>query len=67
MNSFEVSGMSCGHCAAAVTRAIQEKDPSAKVDVDLAQGRVVVASMLARPLIAEAIEAAGYEVKAAAA
>jgi len=67
MDSFEVSGMSCGHCAAAVTRSIQQKDPAAQVKVDLAQGTVAVSSTLARKLIAQAIEEAGYEVKVAAA
>ena len=67
MDSFEVNGMSCGHCAAAVTRSIQQKDPAAQVKVDLAQGTVAVSSTLARNLVAQAIEEAGYEVKAAAA
>ena len=64
MYSFDVSGMSCGHCAAAVTRSIHSQDPAAKVDIDLAQHRVDVQSRLARPDIARAITEAGYEVKA---
>lgn len=62
MKSFKVSGMSCGHCASAVTRSIQERDPAAKVDIDLAQGRVEVESALARSELARAISDAGYEV-----
>ena len=64
MYSFDVSGMSCGHCAAAVTRSIQSQDPSAKVQIDLAQHRVDVQSQLARPDVARAIAEAGYEVTA---
>lgn len=67
MKSFKVSGMSCSHCASAVTRSIQERDPEAKVEVDLAQGRVEVESALARAELARAISEAGYEVAAQAA
>ena len=31
MTEFEVQGMSCQHCVAAVTRSIQEIDPQAQV------------------------------------
>ncbi|MCM5571956.1 cation transporter [Burkholderiaceae bacterium FT117] len=61
---FEVKGMSCGHCARAVTGAIQEIDPSAKVEVDLAAGSVEVQSARPRVELAEAIREAGYEVAA---
>jgi len=63
MYTFDVSGMSCGHCAAAVTRSIHQLDPAAKVEVDLAQHRVDVQSQLARERLAEAIVDAGYEVR----
>jgi len=63
MHSFDVDGMSCGHCAAAVTRSIHQLDPAAKVEVDLAQHRVDVQSQLARERLAEAIVDAGYEVR----
>ena len=33
MIDFEVSDMSCGHCAATITRAVQAVDPKAEVDV----------------------------------
>jgi copper chaperone len=64
MMSFKVSGMSCGHCAAAVTRSIQERDPAAVVEVDLAQGRVAVQSALPQQELARAISDAGYDVAA---
>jgi len=64
MYSFDVSGMSCGHCAAAVTRSIQSLDQAAEVRVDLAQHRVEVESRLERDKVAEAITEAGYPVTA---
>jgi len=64
MYSFDVSGMSCSHCAAAVTRSIQSLDQAAQVKVDLAQNRVEVQTHLERLKVAEAITEAGYPVTA---
>ena len=60
MLRFDVSGMSCGHCAETVLKAVRAIDPSAKVEVDLAGGKVEVESTLEPSRIAQAIEAAGY-------
>jgi copper chaperone CopZ len=65
MYTFDVSGMSCGHCAAAVTRSIQGVDQAAQVKVDLTQNRVEVESRLEREKVAAAITEAGYPVTAA--
>jgi copper chaperone len=61
---FTVTGMSCGGCAAAVTRAIQRLDAKVAVSVDLAAGTVSVAGTLPRAAIESAIAAAGYAVEA---
>ena len=61
---FEVKGMSCGHCVHAVTGAIKEIDPAAKVDVDLGSGTVEVDSERPRTELAGAIREAGYEITA---
>ncbi|MBI5278902.1 MAG: heavy-metal-associated domain-containing protein [Burkholderiales bacterium] len=61
---FEVQGMSCGHCASAVTQAVKALDPQAEVTVDLASGRVVVQSGQERQALAEAIQEEGYTVAA---
>lgn len=61
MPSFDVRGMTCGHCVKAVTASIHEIDPSAKVDVDLAAGVVKVESDRPADSIAKAIVEAGYE------
>jgi len=63
MPSFDVRGMSCGHCVKAVTASIHEIDPEAQVDVDLAHGLVKVESDRPASAIASAIVAAGYEVE----
>lgn len=62
--SFQVQGMSCGHCVGAVTRAVKTLDPQAEVKVDLASGRVEVQSQQDRAAIAQAIAEEGYEVAA---
>lgn len=60
--SFNVQGMSCGHCVSAVTQAVKSVDPGAEVKVDLASGKVDVQSDEDRAAIAKAIEEEGYTV-----
>lgn len=64
MLRFQVEGMSCGHCAASVTKAVQAVEPKAQVDVDLAAGSVTVQGSDRRDPIVAAIEEAGYKVAA---
>jgi copper chaperone len=59
---FQVEGMSCQHCVAAVTNAICEHDGAAKVQVDLASGRVAVESAQSVDTLKAAIDEAGYTV-----
>ena len=59
---FKVEGMSCQHCVAAVTRAIQEQDAGAQVQVDLPAGKVVVQSGASVDTLKAAIDEAGYTV-----
>ena len=60
MIEFEVQALSCGHCVRAVTEAVQEVDPSAKVDVDLDRKKVSVQSDADRAALARALSDAGY-------
>ena len=62
MIEFSVSGMTCGHCAHAVTAALHGVDPAAKVAVDLAAKRVTVRSDADRQRLEASIQEAGYEV-----
>lgn len=61
---LKVAGMSCGHCAKAVTAAIQAKDPAAQIEVVLAEGLVRAETTLPRAEIAAAIAGEGYVVAA---
>jgi copper chaperone len=62
MINLQVKGMSCNHCAMAVTRAVHGVDPQAKVEIDLPSGRVAVDAQGTPQAIADAITDAGYEV-----
>jgi len=62
---LSVKGMSCQHCVKSVTNAVQALDPQATVQVDLAQGRVSVHTVLAADAVAQVINEEGYEVQAA--
>jgi copper chaperone len=64
MLSFQVEGMSCGHCVQSVTEAVQGVEPRAEVAVDLAAKRVTVQGSDRRDAIAQAITDAGYAVAA---
>ena len=63
--TFTVTGMTCGHCEKAVTRAILQADPQAQVQIDRAHNLVQVASAQPREKLAEAIAEEGYAVAAA--
>ena len=54
---LNVSGMTCGHCALAITKAIKQVDPRAAVKVDVAGGTVTLTSDAPTARIAEAIQA----------
>ena len=61
-NTFQVQGMTCGHCEMAVKKAIARLDPEAKVDIDRNSGKVEVHSDTSREDIAHAIAEEGYQV-----
>lgn len=57
---FQVNSMSCGHCVKAVTQAVQNVDPQAKVDVDLGSHTVRVETAREEKAIVSALTEAGY-------
>jgi copper ion binding protein len=61
--TYQVSGMTCGHCVQAVSREVATLQGVENVDVDLPTGAVTVTS--AQPLDTEAVRAAvdeaGYQ------
>lgn len=60
MLTLKVSGMTCGGCVNAVTRAIQAQDPQAQVQVDLATQVVSLETSLSTEQATELITAAGF-------
>jgi copper chaperone len=59
--TYEVTGMSCEHCAAAVAAEVGELAGVSGVDVDLASGAIVVSgSDVDGEAVRVAVEAAGY-------
>jgi copper ion binding protein len=65
-STYTVKGMTCAHCVRSVTEEVSAVPGVSGVDVDLASGRVTVAS--GRPVddaaVRAAVEEAGYEVVA---
>lgn len=64
-SAYGVSGMTCGHCVAAVTEELSKIAGVRRVDIDLVPGgesAVVVTSgaPLAEDAVREAVDEAGY-------
>jgi copper chaperone len=62
--TFTVTGMTCGHCEKAVTRALKQVDPQAEVKIDRSKNLVEVQSQQPRENLARAIAEEGYAVAA---
>lgn len=62
MLSLKVTGMTCGGCINAVTRAIQSQDPQAKVQADLATQMVSLETSLSEAQASQLITDAGFPV-----
>jgi copper chaperone len=62
--TYTVTGMTCDHCAHAVTTGVSSLPGVAQVDVDLATGQVLVVSdqSVDDGAVRSAVEEAGYEV-----
>lgn len=61
--TYTVDGMTCGHCAQAVTNALKALNENAEINVDLEKKAVSVAGLDDESAIAEAIEDAGFDFK----
>lgn len=59
-HQFTLPDMSCGHCRAAITAALQALDPQAHIEVDLPAHRITVESGCSRADLSAALVAAGY-------
>ncbi len=66
ITTYTVSGMTCGHCASAVSSEISRLDGVTDVRVDLTDGTVTVTSEqpLSDEAVTAAVDEAGYELVA---
>lgn len=60
-----VKGMTCGHCEAAVQRAVKRVAPQAEVAIERARGRVSVKGAEKAMEVESAIRQVGFEVSPA--
>ncbi len=67
MLKFKVKGMTCGHCAQTVTKAVEALPAVQRALVDLTAGEVSVEGAADEKAVRQAIEDAGYEVQGLAA
>lgn len=60
MYEFHLPDMSCGHCVAAITQALQALDAQAQLQFDREARRLQVSSSLSREQLVAALSEAGY-------
>ena len=60
MHHFTLPDMSCGHCVAAITAALQAADAQARIAIDREARTAQVDSALPRDVLAAALAEAGY-------
>ncbi|MEU7711384.1 cation transporter [Micromonospora chalcea] len=62
-STYQVSGMTCGHCVKSVSTELSALAGVTDVQVDLASGRVTVTSQnpLDTDAVREAVDEAGYD------
>ena len=60
MIEIAVNDMTCGHCAAVITKAVRQADAAARCEIDLAGRRVRIASAAPARTFVAAIAEAGY-------
>ena len=60
MIEMTINDMTCGGCVGSITRVVQNLDPNANIDADVATKHVKIDSVLSREAVVEAIAGAGY-------
>ena len=60
MTEFEIKNMSCGHCVGVITKTVNQLDPAATVETDLATKKVKIQSSQTREVLTAALLDAGY-------
>ncbi len=60
MLTLEIPTISCGHCARAITEAVQELDPAARVEVDIDRKRAAIETSAATAAVLARLEEEGF-------
>lgn len=63
---LQITGMSCGHCSAAVTKALKAVPGVTDAQVDLSAGTANVQGQADAQTLVHAVEEAGYTAQVAA-
>ena len=66
MTELQITGMTCGHCTAAVKKALEKVSGVASADVDLAAGRATVSGTAPLDALIAAVQDEGYQAAPAA-
>jgi copper chaperone len=61
MIEFQLPTMTCQHCVKVVTETVQEADPGARLEIDLAAHRLQVETTVGREALAARLADAGYQ------
>jgi len=59
--TLKVTGMTCGHCVAAVTKALENIPGVEKADVSLDEAQAIVSGEADTQAMVEAVKEEGYE------
>ncbi len=62
MNKIKIKGMSCGHCVASTTKALENIAGISNVQVNLDKGEACYDGEVDKQVIEEAISKIGFEV-----
>ena len=62
-NSYDVTGMSCGHCEAAIRDEVSQIPNINEIEVSAATGRLVVSAdgLIDDAAVIDAVDEAGYQ------
>lgn len=60
MLTLQIPAISCGHCARSITEAVQELDPAAKVEVDIAAKRASIETSVPTADVLARLDEEGY-------
>jgi copper chaperone len=66
MTELTITGMTCGHCSAAVKKALEKVAGVSSADVDLAAGRAKVSGSAPVAALVAAVQDEGYQAAPAA-